>query len=93
MSTTFADRALVFLETGSLPDGFTPITTALPTDDKPVVALRKSSYSGAKFEVITARYMPAYRPLSPWRDLSLDSVHDDGEPILGWREAPEWLQG
>ena len=69
MSTTFADRALVFLETGSLPDGFTPITTALPTDDKPVVALRKSSYSGAKFEVITARYMPAYRPLSPWRDL------------------------
>ena len=75
-----------------LPAGFIPIDQAVPDHDLPVLAIRKSSYVRADFEVLTARYMIDYRPHSPWRDLSMDSVHDSGEPILGWRAADDWLQ-
>ncbi|MDR2858593.1 MAG: hypothetical protein LBV50_12225 [Novosphingobium sp.] len=47
--------------------------------------------ASACFEVITARYMPDYRPLSPWRDIGLNSVHDSGESVLGWMAMPSWL--
>lgn len=75
-----------------LPEGFTPVDQALPDEDRPVLAIRKAGYISAKFEVITARYQPTYRPLSPWRDISNDSVTDSGSEVLGWRYADEWLQ-
>jgi hypothetical protein len=71
--------------------GFTPVEQVVPSDDKPVLAVREANHAGAHFEVITARYMPDYRPLSPWRDLGLDSVHDSGESVLGWMAMPSWL--
>lgn len=37
----------------------------LPSDTRPVLALRPSSYSCCQYEIVTARYMPAYRPLAP----------------------------
>lgn len=74
-----------------LPAGFTPIDESLPTEDRAVLAIRKSGYISAGFEVVTARYQPTYRPRLPWRDLSGDSVMDDGTDILGWRYADEWL--
>ncbi|MFD1960331.1 hypothetical protein ACFSHP_17560 [Novosphingobium panipatense] len=40
---------------------------------------------------MTARYMPTYRPRSPWRDISNDAVSDSGSDILGWREAADWI--
>src|SRR3546814_3556907 len=41
---------------------------------------------------MTARYMPTYRPRSPWRDISNDAVSDSGSDILGWREAADWIR-
>lgn len=76
----------------ALPAGFTPLAQGLPTSDKPVLAIRRSGYGSCKLEVLTARYMIDYRPRSPWRSLGNDSVHDDGEPILGWKQADELLQ-
>lgn len=76
----------------SLPEGFISVADRLPSHDRAVIAIRLSGYVFAKFEVITARYMRAYRPHSPWRRIDMDSVTDDGDLVLGWREAPEWLQ-
>lgn len=72
-----------------LPEGFTAVTDGVPSHDRPVLAIRVSSYVAAEFEVMTARYMVNYRPRSPWRDIGGDAVSDSGEQILGWREAPE----
>jgi hypothetical protein len=76
----------------TLPAGFTPVTEAVPLHDRPVLAIRRSGYMSAAFEVITARYMLDYRPRSPWRMLSMDAVGDSGEAILGWKPADEVLQ-
>ncbi|WP_066542621.1 hypothetical protein [Sphingomonas sp. CCH18-B1] len=60
----------------------------LPSDTRPVLALRPSSYSCCQYEVVTARYMPAYRPLAPWRDLSGDDLADSGsDQVLAWASA------
>lgn len=75
-----------------IPEGFIPVDQAVPSHDRPVLAIRRSGYVSANFEILTARFMPDYRPLSPWRDISNDSVHDSGGEILGWREADDWLQ-
>lgn len=75
----------------ALPAGFTPVAEALPEEDRPVLAIRRSGYISAGFEVVTACHQPTYRPRLPWRDLSGDSVMDDGADILGWRYADEWL--
>lgn len=74
-----------------LPAGFTPVAEGVPTEDRPVLAIRKSGYISATFEVVTARHQPTYRPRDPWRDLSGDSITDDGTEVLGWRYADEWL--
>lgn len=74
-----------------IPPEFTPVTTALPPNDKPVLAIRESAYISVRLEVLTARYMPDYRPLSPWRDIGNDAITDSGETILGWMAKPDWL--
>ena len=77
----------------AIPAGFTPVSEALPSSDEPVLVLRKSGYISCRFEILTARYMPDYRPLSPWQDISNDSITDSGSDALAWRYMPEWLQG
>ena len=42
--------------------GFAFAAEQLPPDTRPVIALRPSSYSCCQYEIVTARYMPAYRP-------------------------------
>jgi hypothetical protein len=74
-----------------LPVGFTPVTTKLPSHDRPVLAIRRAAYTGCDLEIITARFMLDYRPNSPWRDISGDAVSDSGCEILGWHEASELL--
>lgn len=49
----------------SLTTQFLPTKQALPSSDRPVLALRPSSYNCCQYEAITARYMPNYRPNSP----------------------------
>ena len=75
----------------TLPAGFTSVDDALPTEDRPVLAIRKSGYITATFEVLTARHQPTHRPRAPWRDLSNDCVTESGGEVLGWRYADEWL--
>jgi len=75
-----------------LPAGFTPVDEAKPTEDRPVVGIRRAQTISAAFEVVTARYQPGYRPKAPWRDLGGDCVTDSGAELLGWRYADEWLQ-
>lgn len=74
-----------------LPVGFTPVTTKLPSHDRPVLVIRRAAYTGCDLEIMTARFMLDYRPNSPWRDISGDAVSDSGCEILGWREASELL--
>lgn len=80
------------LALSALPEGFIPVTERQPETEAPVLAIRRSGYVCCDFDVLTARYQPNYRPKSPWRDISGDSVRDSGEPILGWRWANEWLR-
>lgn len=76
----------------SLTTQFLPSKQALPSSDRPVLALRPSSYSCCQYEVITVRYMPDYRPKSPWRDISGDAISDSGsDQILGWCYADDIL--
>ncbi len=67
-----------------IPAGFISVFGMLPNENVPVLAIRASSYLCATFELITARYMPSYRPRSPWRDISNDAVSESGCEILGW---------
>ena len=68
--------------------GFAFAAEQLPPDTRPVFALRPSSYSCCQYEIVTARYMPAYRPLAPWRDLSGDDLADSGsDQVLAWASA------
>lgn len=69
----------------SLPVPFLPATQCLPSSDRPVLVLRPSSYNCCEFEVVTARYMPDYRPRSPWRDISGDAISDSGSgDVVAW---------
>jgi hypothetical protein len=63
-----------------------------PFDDQPVLAIRKSGYGCSSYELITARYMPEYRPHDPWRMIDGESVKASGHPVLGWKNAFRWLQ-
>ncbi len=84
-------RTLVDSLTHPIPVGFTSVLTGLPDTDEPVLAFRCSGYVCATFEVMTARYMPDYRPRSPWRDISGEAVSDSGSDILAWKLARDWL--
>jgi len=74
------------------PVEFTSVFTALPPEGVPVLAIRASSLVCAKFEVLTARYMPTHRPDFPWRDLTGEAVFASGTEILGWMHAGDWIQ-
>src|SRR3546814_14342436 len=74
-----------------LPSGFTSVFFDLPSENQPVLAIRLSGYSCATFGLMTARYMPTYRPRSPWRAISTDAVSDSGRDTLGLREAADWI--
>ncbi len=76
----------------ALPEGYTSVEDSLPENDRPVLAIRESDYITCEFEVLTARYMPDYRPHSPWRDIGNDAVSDSGREILGWAYADELLK-
>lgn len=75
-----------------VPAGFVSVSIALPPENQPVLAIRLSGYSCSTFELLTARYMPTFRPRSPWRDISNDAVADTGSDIIGWREAADWIR-
>ena len=68
--------------------GFAFAAQQLPPDTRPVLALRPSSYSCCQYEIVTARYMPDYRPLAPWRDLSGDDLADSGSDQVLARPLP-----
>ncbi len=85
-------RTLIDSLIGSIPAGFISIFTALPESNEPVLAIRRSGYICATFELLTARYMPDHRPGSPWRDISGDAVSNSGSAILGWKPARDWLR-
>lgn len=87
-------RARVTIESTlfPLPSGFVSVLAALPKEDRPVLAIRLSGYIGSTFELLTALYMPTYRPKSPWRDISHDAVGDSGSDILGWQYADDWIK-
>lgn len=75
-----------------IPSGFISVFGSLPDENVPVLAIRASSYTCATFDVLTALYMPSYRPRSPWRDISYDAVTDSGSDILGWTPATDWIK-
>ena len=85
--------------TPTLPAAFTPVSEDFPPQCKTVLGIRECSTRASKFEVLTVRYMPNYRPLNPWQTLQNDAVTDSGNPILGWLDLDEtefgadWLNG
>lgn len=85
-------RAMIESTLFPIPPGFLSVFTGLPDDDRPVLAIRLSGYICSTFELLTARYMPVYRPRSPWRDISGEAVGDSGSDILGWAPARDWIR-
>ena len=85
-------RAMVDCTLFPLPLRFNPVFSDLPREDVPVLAIRLSGHRCATFDLLTARYMPTYRPRSPWRDLSNDAVTDSGGEVLGWTSARDWIR-
>lgn len=75
-----------------VPAGFISVFEALPRDERPVLAIRVSAYVFSRFELLTARYQPVFRPLAPWRNLSGNAVTDSGSDIIGWCDAGAWLR-
>ena len=88
---TMPERADAHPDFTKVPVGYIPCESLLPENDRPVLAIRRSACLGAEFEILTARYMPGYRPLKPWRTLFGDDVEDCGYPIMGWRYADKLL--
>lgn len=84
-------RTMIDATLHPIPSDFTPVFGPLPRENQPVLAIRLSGYTCSTFELMTARYMPTYRPRSPWRDISNDAVSDSGSDILGWRAAADWI--
>ena len=85
-------RTMVDATVHPVPAGFISVFTSMPRDEKPVLAIRASAYVFARFELLTARYQPVFRPHAPWRDLSGDAVTDSGSDIIGWCDAAAWLR-
>ena len=82
-----------------LPVAFTWVGDGLPNECKTVLGIRRCSTRASKFEVMTVRYMPNYRPHNPWQTVDNDSVTDSGREILGWLDldatdfGADWLNG
>lgn len=85
-------RAMIDATLHPIPSGFISVFGTLPPENQPVLAIRLSGYICATFELMTARYMPNYRPRSPWHDISGDAVGDSGSDILGWQLAADWIR-
>ena len=79
-----AEAAEPICLTPPLPAAFTPVSKGLPNECKTVLGIRECSTRAAKFEILSVRYMPNYRPLNPWQTLQNDAVTDSGNPIIGW---------
>ncbi|MFB9060496.1 hypothetical protein ACFFV9_11360 [Sphingobium indicum] len=75
-----------------IPADFIPVLKKLPHDESPVLAIRRSVYAHATFELLTARYLPDHRPNEPWRDIAGEPVSDSGNDILGWMPARDWIR-
>src|SRR3546814_3219727 len=71
-------RTMIDATLHPVPAGFIAALGILPPENEPVLAIRVSGYTCCTFELLTARYMPTYRPRSPWRDISNDAVADSG---------------
>ncbi len=85
-------RAMIETKLFPIPPAFTSVFDYLPKENEPVLAIRLSGYLCSTFELLTARYMPTYRPRSPWRDISNESVFDSGSDVLGWMPARDWIK-
>lgn len=85
-------RTMIDATLHPVPSGFISVLAAVPRENQPVLAIRLSGYTCSIFELLTVRYMPTYRPRSPWRDISNDAVGDSGSDIIGWREAADWIR-
>ncbi|QPI75509.1 hypothetical protein [Sphingobium sp. Cam5-1] len=85
-------RTLIDATLHPVPSGFVSALSGLPPENQPVLAIRLSGYTCSTFELLTARYMPTYRPRSPWRDISGDAVGDSGSDIIGWCAATDWIR-
>ena len=85
--------------TPTVPAGFTPVSKGFPNETKTVLAIRECSTRASKFEILTVRYMPNYRPNNPWQTVDNDAVTDSGGPVLGWLDlddtefGADWLNG
>ena len=92
-------RGVLIRHTPTLPAAFTPVSESFPNECKTVLGIRECSTRASKFEVLTVRYMPNYRPNNPWLTVDNDAVTDSGSPILGWLDLDEtdfgadWLNG
>ena len=60
--------------TPTLPAAFTPVSEGLPNQCKTVLGIRECSTRASKFEVLTVRHMPNYRPNNPWQTVDNDAV-------------------
>lgn len=85
-------RAMIETKLFPIPSEFTSVFDGLPNENEPVLAIRLSGYTCSTFELLTARHMPTYRPRSPWRDISSESVFDSGSDILGWMPSRDWIK-
>lgn len=75
-----------------LPEGWTKTPPFGSFRDTPILAIRLSGYTTSKYEILTVKYDPEYRPKQPWITLANDSVTDSGGAILGWRSIPrDWV--
>lgn len=75
----------------NLPKPFIAVDERTPPDDTPVLVVRHSGYTSCEYEVLTAKYMPDYRPHNPWQTLHNDAVTDSGNEVIGWCKMKEWL--
>lgn len=68
------------------------VTEKLPSDDRVVLTKGPSGYIfPAHMFFQAARYMPHYRPYSPWQTVTSDSMSDYGFEPTHWSEIPaEW---
>lgn len=60
----------------------TSVNDKMPPDGQYVLTRRKSGYTGAKFEFISAKYMKDYKG---WTDIGNSRLTDSGENPTHWR--------
>lgn len=64
----------------------TPVSDKMPPDGQYVLTRRKSGYTGAEYEFITAKYMKDYKG---WTTIGNDRLTDSGENPTHWRHFIE----